>query len=275
MRVKILLLTLFIVFPLISFATDYYITTAELNVRTGAGTEYSVSFTLQKGDEVEILSQENSWYQIKFHGKIGYAHSKFLKYNRTSRTTSITNSNSPQKVIDKILIGLYFILALYIVYIIYDKLRNKKLLESVTEPSRGTKSERKLVLKLLKSGISEQTIFHDLYVEKYKGDFSQIDLVVLTEVGIIVFEVKDYSGWIFGSGDQPKWTQVLAYGKQKYRFYNPIMQNNRHIAELRKQLLKFGDIPFYSIVVFYGDSVLKEIDFVPNGTFIVKSERVV
>lgn len=91
---------------------------------------------------------------------------------------------------------------------------------------------------------------------------------------IIVFEVKDYSGWIFGSGNQSKWTQVLAYGKQKYRFYNPIMQNNRHIVELRKQLMSFENIPFYSIIVFYGDCALKEIDFVPNGTFLVKSERV-
>ena len=78
-------------------------------------------------------------------------------------------------------------------------------------------------------------IFHDLYVEKHKGYFSQIDLVVVTEVGIIVFEVKDYSGWLFGSGNQSQWTQVLAYGKQKYRFYNPIMQNNKHVTELRKQ----------------------------------------
>jgi hypothetical protein len=34
-----------------------------------------------------------------------------------------------------------------------------------------------------------------------------------------------------------------------------------------------GKIPFYSLVVFYGDCVLKEISFVPNGTFLVKSGR--
>ena len=52
------------------------------------------------------------------------------------------------------------------------------------------------------------------------------------------------------------------------------MQNNKHIAELRKQLYQFENVPFYSIVVFYGNCVLKEINFVPNGTFLVKSERV-
>ncbi len=126
----------------------------------------------------------------------------------------------------------------------------------------------------MKYGIPEQNIFHDLYVEKRKGEFSQTDLVIVTEVGIIVFEVKDYSGWIYGSGNQSQWTKVLAYGKQKYLFYNPIMQNNTHIVELRRQLYQFENIPFYSIVVFYGDCELKNINFVPDGTCIVKSKRV-
>ena len=81
MKVKqILLATLLTVSPLISFATDYYIATTDLNVRTGAGTGYSVSYTLQKGDEVEFLSKESNWYKIKYLGKTGYAHSKYLKY---------------------------------------------------------------------------------------------------------------------------------------------------------------------------------------------------
>jgi hypothetical protein len=65
-----------------------------------------------------------------------------------------------------------------------------------------------------------------------------------------------------------------VYGKNKYRFYNPIMQNNKHIIDLKKQLKQFENIPFYSIVVFYGDCVLKDVSFVPNGTFLVKPERV-
>lgn len=167
-----------------------------------------------------------------------------------------------------------FFLLIFIVgaLFLYRKTRDAKLLKTVTELSRGTKSERDLVLKLLKFGIPAQTIFHDLYLQKYNGNFSQIDLVVPTKVGIIVFEIKDYSGWIFGTGRQPQWTKVLAYGKQKYRFYNPIMQNNKHIDDLRKQLNE--NVPFYSVVVFYGDCELKDISFVPEGTFIVKSKRV-
>jgi hypothetical protein len=166
------------------------------------------------------------------------------------------------------------IVSLIVFIVLFREIRDKKLLETVTKRNRGTRTERDLVLKLLKYGIPAQTIFHDLYVKKYNGEFSQIDLVVATKVGIIVLEVKDYGGWIFGAGHNSQWTQVLAYGKRKYRLYNPIMQNSRHISDLKKQLRQFETVPFYSIVVFYGNCVLKDINFVPNGTFLVKSNRV-
>lgn len=166
----------------------------------------------------------------------------------------------------------FWLLIIVGIFLTFRKLRDRRLLYSVTKRNRGTKSERDLVLKLLKYGIPKQTIFHDLYVKKCNGKFTQIDLVVATKVGIIVFEIKDYSGWIFGTGYKTQWAQVLAYGKQKYRFYNPIMQNNKHINDLNKQLKE--NVPFYSIIVFYGDCVLKDISFVPNETFIVKPKRV-
>jgi len=166
------------------------------------------------------------------------------------------------------------IVLLVVFFAILRKILDKKLLETVTKSNRGTRTERDLVLKLLKHGIPAQSIFHDLYVEKRVGEFSQIDLVIAAKTGIIVFEVKDYSGWIFGNGQHREWTQVLAYGQDKYRFYNPIMQNSNHIGELRKKLKQFANIPFYSVVVFYGDCVLKDINFVPDGTFLVKSAGV-
>lgn len=151
--------------------------------------------------------------------------------------------------------------------------QNKELIQSVTSLSRGTASERHLILTLLKSGIHPQAIFHDLYIAKNDGKFSQIDLVVATRVGIIVFEVKDFSGWIYGKGNQTNWTQVLAYGNEKYRFYNPILQNNIHIKQLRQKLKE--NVPFYSVIVFYGNSELQDINFIPRGVFVTKWYRVV
>ncbi len=175
---------------------------------------------------------------------------------------------------DITLLIIIIVLILVISIPIIIKFRNVRLLKTVTSFKRGTKSERKLVLKLLKIGIHPQTIFHDLIIEKRNGKSSQIDLVVATTEGIIVIEVKDYGGWIYGNCSHTRWTQVLAFGKRKYRFYNPIKQNTSHIKTLKKQLVQFENITFYSIIVFYGKCELKEIDYVPKSTYLVKPHRI-
>ena len=152
--------------------------------------------------------------------------------------------------------------------------KDRELLQTVTGIDRGTWSERELVLMLLKMGISPLAIFHDLYVEKRNEAYSQIDVVVATKVGIIVFEVKDYSGWLFGNGSQTYWTQILSYGNDKFRFYNPIMQNNGHIQTLKKRLKQCAEVPFYSVIVFYGVCELKEINSIPDGVKVVYPEDV-
>ncbi len=169
------------------------------------------------------------------------------------------------------------IIILLILFFWFIKVKSKvdsNQTETDLESKRGTQSERALLSKLLKSGIPSQTIFHDLYLRKNNGNYSQIDLVVASKVGILVFEVKDFSGWIFGTGYKPQWTQVLNSGRDKYNFYNPILQNAKHIDDLKKQLKQLENIPFYSIIVFYGDSNLKEISFVPKDTYVVKSGRI-
>lgn len=164
---------------------------------------------------------------------------------------------------------------LILVLIIYQNIQDLKLLLTVTKLNRGTRTERLMVLKLLKAGVPKQTIFHDLYLHKSRNYYCQIDLVVATKVGIVVFEVKKYNGWIFGLAEQPYWTQLLAYGRSKYKFYNPILQNKKHIEDLKKQLPQFQNIPFYSMIVFFGDCNFKNLNYVPKKTFLVKSSTAI
>jgi hypothetical protein len=151
-------------------------------------------------------------------------------------------------------------------------------LDEITSEDRGTQSERDLISALLDYGISPRAIFHDLILKNGKNNTAQIDIVVATKVGLIVFEVKDYSGWIFGKGKQNKWTQVFSYGYRyrrvdKYRFYNPVLQNESHIKVLQKQSKQFKNLPFYSVVVFDGDCELRDVSFIPEGTFVIKPHR--
>lgn len=168
--------------------------------------------------------------------------------------------------------GVILILAIF--FAINQWRKNMALLRTVTDTNRGTWSERKLILKLLKHDIHATNIYHDLYVHRHSGQYSQIDAVLVTQVGIIVFEVKDYSGWIFGKGHQNYWTQVLAYGKEKHKFYNPILQNKGHIEALKTKLSNVADVPFYSVVVFYGKCTLRDVSYIPDSTFVVYAESV-
>ena len=163
---------------------------------------------------------------------------------------------------------------LIIGYLLYLDHQDLKLLKTVTNPNKGTRSEREMVLILLKKGIPAQTIFHDLYFINKSGSISQVDLVVPTKVGIIVFEIKEYGGWLFGTGNRTNWTQVLSYGKEKYQFYNPIMQNKKHIESIIKQEDQFKNIPFFSVVVFFGNCEFKDISAVPEDVYLIKSWEV-
>lgn len=141
-------------------------------------------------------------------------------------------------------------LILWIAYQIYLKRKERKLIEQVTPITRGEKSERKVILSLLKEGINPKAIFHDLYIQKLNREYTQIDVAVATKAGIIVLEVKDYSGWIFGNEHQKYWTQILAFGKEKHRFYNPVMQNYGHIQAIRIASIVSNPSSIYSLGIF-------------------------
>ena len=167
---------------------------------------------------------------------------------------------------------LVFILLIVVFIFVYKEFKDRELLKTVTTLNRGTRSERKMVLKILKSGIKSTAIFHDIYLNNGNGKYSQIDLVVATKVGIIVFEVKEYSGWIFGNENQINWTQILAYGKRKNKFYNPILQNKKHVEDLKK-FYHFDGIPVFSMIVFFGNCEFKNLIDLPSRTFLTKSHK--
>ncbi|MEM9283555.1 MAG: NERD domain-containing protein [Verrucomicrobiota bacterium] len=94
---------------------------------------------------------------------------------------------------------------------------------------------------------------HDVVVPTPNGT-TQIDHLLISPFGIFVIETKNYQGWIFGSADQPKWTQVI-YGK-KYPFQNPLRQNHRHTKCL-ETFLGLDPAFLHSVVFFIGDCTFK------------------
>ena len=86
---------------------------------------------------------------------------------------------------------------------------------------------------------------------------SELDVLMLHEKGIYIFESKNYSGWIFGSADQRQWTMSLN-AKTKERFYNPIMQNRGHVKALAAHL-GLPESAFMSFIVFSERCELKKV----------------
>lgn len=116
-------------------------------------------------------------------------------------------------------------------------------------------------------------IITNCYLPKHNGGTTEVDLILIHESGVYVIESKNYSGWIFGSEDQPYWTQSLrsSYGSsQKHRFYNPLMQNQTHIRCL-KSILHDRSIPYYSYIVFGNNCELKDIHLTSDFHHIVYS----
>ena len=122
------------------------------------------------------------------------------------------------------------------------------------------------IYKALQTLEGPQKFLFNLYLPKWNGGTTELDVVLLHESGIYVFESKNYGGWIFGSEGQKYWTQTLPVGRrksQKHRFYNPILQNEGHLDVLYKflrptQLLN-GPPPYYSYIVFSNRCVLKDV----------------
>ncbi len=166
-----------------------------------------------------------------------------------------------------------FFITLLIVIWLTIAIRNLYLLRRVTSFSRGDSSERRVVLRLIKLGINPDAIFHDLYLKKNDGTYTQIDLAVATPKGIIVIEVKDYAGHVYGHCFSEYWLQTLAGGKKKHKFYNPVKQNAGHIYGLKKHLAKCGKIQYHSIIVFDGNCRLKNIEEVPEDVYVVRFKK--
>lgn len=110
------------------------------------------------------------------------------------------------------------------------------------------------------------------YIPKGDGTTTEIDVIMLHETGVYVFESKNYSGWIFGSENQQTWTQTLPTGKgrsQKSRFLNPIIQNKVHIKWLQEYLGEETRLPVYSYIVFSDRCTLKSITLTSGNHHII------
>lgn len=111
-------------------------------------------------------------------------------------------------------------------------------------------------IEILKKVPGHNKILSNIFLDGQQG----IDLLMIHETGIYIFETKDYSGCIYGDEDKKKWIQIDKDGI-KNKFLNPIWQNYENIKEIKKNIYDPERFAYKSYVVFNEKAELKNIEF--------------
>ena len=134
------------------------------------------------------------------------------------------------------------------------------------ERGKGYYGEFLVFCELYKKLSGNCKILMNLNIPTVKDKFTEIDLILIHETGLYVFEIKHYKGTIYGNETDKIWTQYFRTIKN-CTFKNPILQNEYHIEALEK-IIK--NIPFKSVIVFTNsDCNIKISNYNPN-TIICK-----
>ena len=132
---------------------------------------------------------------------------------------------------------------------IYKQLTNVNIEEQKRlwdERGKGYYGEYLVFCELYKKIVGNCKILMNLNIPTENGKTTEIDLLMIHETGIYVFEIKHYKGKIYGNDTGEIWTQYFRTVKNSV-FKNPILQNEYHIEAINKL---FDNIPIKSVIVF-------------------------
>ncbi len=114
------------------------------------------------------------------------------------------------------------------------------------ERGKGYYGEYLVFCELYKRMQGNCKILMNLNIPTENNKTTEVDLVMIHESGIFVFEVKHYKGTIYGDANGKIWTQYFRTVKNEV-LKNPILQNEYHIKAIKKM---FPDVPIKSVIVF-------------------------
>ena len=138
-------------------------------------------------------------------------------------------------------------------------------------PTQRVNDGERLVRSELMRHYREWILINDVLLPTGSGT-TQIDHILVSPIAVFLIETKEMNGWVFGSPGQKEWTQSFAAGRwsrkagvksRRFKFYNPLRQNEGHA----KALVKLGIVDRWRlrpVVTFVGDAELKTAEeFLP------------
>ena len=114
------------------------------------------------------------------------------------------------------------------------------------ERGKGYYGEYLLFCELYQQVPGMCKILMNLRIPVNASHTTEIDLLLIHETGLYVFEVKHYKGVIYGKDTDSVWTQYFRTS-QNHTFSNPVGQNGYHIYALKNL---FPNLPIRSCIVF-------------------------
>lgn len=139
----------------------------------------------------------------------------------------------------------------------------------------GLKGE-KLLYKIAKKHKNEYHIFLNLPI-RYKRNRSEIDMLMISEKGIVIVEVKNHSGTIIGGDKDEHWCQYKLYkdGRStESEMKNPIRQISRQRDILKNILRSHGyDVWIDGVVLFSNPFVRLKLNLSGANSIVVSGEK--
>lgn len=117
------------------------------------------------------------------------------------------------------------------------------------ERGKGYYGEYLVFCELYKTIPGTCKILMNLNIPVSSTKTTEIDLILIHETGLYIFEVKHYKGTIYGKSSDNIWTQYFRTAKNN-TFKNPMLQNEYHIKAIKELL---PNIPVKSIIIFTND----------------------
>lgn len=102
-------------------------------------------------------------------------------------------------------------------------------------------------------------ILSNLKLPNKSGRFTSIDLVMICESGIYVFDSKNLDGWIYGAERNEIWSGHIN-GSGVLNFPNPIWENAKRIDCIKPIVDLRQDVFYKSYIVFSKNSILRNVN---------------
>lgn len=172
----------------------------------------------------------------------------------------------PSLLLVLIIIAVALFVVAGFIWLFYDHGLDK--LKNPNEWKNTGKAGEQIIFTTLRDKIHvpENQILRNVYIPTKDGKTSEIDILVVSKKGLLVFECKNYGGNIYGDMKRKKWIQYL--GNKKSFFYNPFLQNQTHIDNLKAFLGQYGDLPAISFVTTISRGKWKVKNLGPNDYFL-------